>query len=378
MCRKSSLSKDEMGGSQDKSTTFQSRGLFLQLASVCLFSIMGVFLKLASKYDIPSSELVFMRAIFQGIFVVCSMCYFQAEGGAQGPVGKKLIFLPFGGSRYCIGVVLVRGIVGATGFCLAYYTMSVLEIGDAVATLSLYPIPTIILARFLLLERIGLLQTSSVILSVSGALLITQPSIIFGGNARSSNRLGYITGVLGSCTASGVVTLIRKAGLIGAHTLQLLFSWVLFGSVFSAFGAFWQEWKVPPDFTCWLYILCMAIFGSLAHFLLNYAGRLIPAGASSVIRSTNIIWAYIWEVAIFHVHPNITTWCGVALIGSSLFMVALQKIYSEQSDDGLSVDETLTVDDDNRDDLELATIGLDMAQKPRYSKVHVSDEDLAR
>jgi drug/metabolite transporter (DMT)-like permease len=362
-------------------TTKTRRGLLLQLLSVCLFSVMGVFLKFAAQYDIPSSELVFMRATFQGVFVVAGLCLFRADGALhQGAMGTRLVYYPFGGSAYCIQVVVVRGIVGAAGFCFAYYTLSVLDIGDAVATLSLYPIPTVLLGRFLLQEEIGVLQLSSVVLSVGGAVLIAQPSVLFGGAKESSSSStghiwGFVSGMLGSVMAAGVVTLIRKAGLIGAHTLQLLFSWVFFGVLFSGLGALVQPWKAPPNWTCWWYILCMSVFGSLAHVLLNYAGRLVPAGASSIMRSTNIVWAYLWEVVIFHVNPGQLTWCGVLLIGMSLVMVAFQQIVAERSGKGAAMvsqeDET---SDGSDDDVELPAFALGSKDGNRYVMVHGSDE----
>jgi drug/metabolite transporter (DMT)-like permease len=367
-------------------TNLTRRGLLLQLLSVCLFSVMGVFLKFAAHYDIPSSELVFLRATFQGVFVVAGLCLFRADGALhQGALGTRLIYYPFGGSAYCIQVVLVRGIVGAAGFCFAYYTLSVLDIGDAVATLSLYPIPTVLLGRFLLQEEISVLQLTSVVLSVGGAVLIAQPSVLFGGANESSSSsgriLGYVSGVLGSVMAAGVVTLIRKAGLIGAHTLQLLFSWVFFGVLFSGLGAFVQRWKAPPNGTCWWYILCMSVFGSMAHVLLNYAGRLVPAGASSIMRSTNIVWAYLWEVVIFHVHPGLLTWCGVFLIGTSLVMVALQQVFAERSGKGAATvsqeDETSVGSDDDADqddDVELSAFAFVSNDGNRYVMVHGSDE----
>jgi drug/metabolite transporter (DMT)-like permease len=319
--------------------------------------------------------------------IVTTMCFLRADSTPQGTVGTRLIYHPFGGTSYCIKVVVVRGIVGAAGFCLAYYAISVLALGDAVATLSLYPIPTILMGRFLLQEEIGLLQLSSVVLSVAGAFLIAQPSAIFGGEASESlsrSTMGYVTGILGSCAAAGVVILIRKAGLIGAHTLQLLFSWVFFGVLFSGMGIFIQQWKVPPNLTCWLYILGMSIFGSLAHVLLNYAGRLVPAGASSIMRSTNVVWAYTWEIFIFHVHPAPWTWFGVVLIGTSLILAAWQQLLAEQSQQTLAttmLDETSHSSDDTDDDLvELPafTSGTVNDETTRYVKVPSTDNDIAR
>ena len=343
----------------------ESYGLILQLVSVLLFSIMGIFLKFAAGTGLPSSQLVFMRAVFQAVFVLTGMVYCTAESTAQGTIGHSLLRHPFGGTPEVCRIVILRGVIGACGFCLYYYSLSVLPIGDAVAMLSLYPIPTIFLARVLLGEAIRPLHIVVTTLSVTGALLITQPTFLFhddGVQKGIVNPFGYLTGLLGSCTASGVVTLIRKAGLVGAHTFQLLFSWVCFGLLFSILSSGQQEWITPPSSRSWLYVFGMSCFGSAAHFVMNYAGRLAPAGLISIMRSTNIVWAYLWEIAVFHQAPSSLTWFGVLLIGGSLALVAMQKIHDERkiafelvaAEDNLQATEHSSTDGSN--DVELQRI----------------------
>ena len=165
--------------------------------------------------------------------------------------------------------------------------------------------------------------------SLVGAVFIAQPTFLFGAGewAPASSRLGYVTGVLGSCCLACVVTLIRKAGTLGVHTFQLLLSWALFGIIFSiVFGPSEGEWKIPETQAVWWYVFGVCSIGAWAHFMLNYAGHLAPAGLVSVVRSSDIVWAYACEIGVFEQTPNYKTWIGVILVLGSLLAIALEKM----------------------------------------------------
>lgn len=297
------------------------------LVSAMLYSVAGVFVKLAANTGLSSSELVLLRAVFQGTFVLIGMMLYKS------PQGIRYIWRPFGDSRHVQKIVFVRGIVGATGFCLYFFTISVLPLGDATALIALKPVPTIFLGRILLGEEIRLLHVLVTIASVVGSVLIAQPSFLFG-EEHAQASIGHLTGLLGACCAAGVVTLIRKAGSVGAHTLQLLFSWAFFGIIFSAIGL-WGHWKLPSTKESWLYVLAMSVVGSAAHFLLNYAGRLAPASLSSIVRSSDLAFAYGWEIWIFHQIPNLWTWTGVGFITLSLVMITVHKVRDYRTEQSL-------------------------------------------
>jgi len=119
---------------------------------------------------------------------------------------------------------------------------------------------------------------------------------------------------------------MRKAGKKGVHTLNLLFSWCVFGLLFSTTILIVQgNFAWPSNTTTWMYILVSCIFGTMAHFLMNYAARMAPAGLASIIRSSGIIWSYLLEVVVFHQVPNAWTLLGVGLILSSLGVIAMEK-----------------------------------------------------
>lgn len=298
-----------------------SYGIVLLLLSALLYSVMGVFIKLA--VDVPSMDLVFFRGIVQGSVVIAAMCCFLEEG-----TSKRLIQNPFGAERVR-PVVIARGMVGGFGFVLHYFTIKVLPLGDATALLSLSPIITVVASAIFLNEPFHVSVFAAAVGSVVGSILIAKPNFIFGDDTTStisSSSQGYISGPLGSCCAAAVVMLVRKAGKTGVHTLQLLFSWCFFGILYSTIANLVEHsFAWPTSTASWSYVGWMIFFGIGAHFLMNYAGRFAPAGLTAILRSTSIMWAYAWEILAFHHYPEWTSLLGACIILVSVVVVTCQQ-----------------------------------------------------
>ncbi|VEU45290.1 unnamed protein product [Pseudo-nitzschia multistriata] len=305
----------------------ETYGLVLVFFSAAFYALAGAFVKLAhARGGLPSTELVFARGIFQGGLVVLGLCL------CRDAKGQRLIAHPFGRSAEAQRLVWMRGVIGGAGFLLDYHCMSVLPLGDAMTLMSLYPFVTIVLARIFLGEEIQALHMLTTVASVSGAVFIGQPTFLFGGGTAESPTLGYVTGLLGSCCLASILILIRKAGKIGVHTFQLLLSWALFGVVFSVvLGPYEGKWGWPSGPAAWGCVLGVCVVGAGAHFVLNYAGRLAPAGLVSVVRASDIVFAYGFEILLFAQRPNAWTWIGVALVLGSLVAIGIEKIREGQN-----------------------------------------------
>jgi len=318
----------------------ESYAILLLILSAITFSAGGVFVKKASETGIPSSQLVFIRAIVQGSITVLFMYKYS------------LIRHPFGKSSQAVRVVLLRGVIGGMGFPLYFYAMESIPLGDAVTLFSLYPIITLFMARIVLGEKMKLTHLTAALASVIGAVIIAGPSFLCWNKCmtdqskldedKSSNqRLGYIAAIIGSFCASCVIVLIRKAGTMNVHTFQLVFSWAVFASTYSLFlglnpmireGIMGETpWLLHfPSQQAAMYTLGVVTFGSMAHFMMNYAGKFAPAGLGSIARSSDILWAYGLEVIFLHQVPRQITLIGVALVGLSLCLVAVTHQGSEK------------------------------------------------
>ena len=352
--------------------TTQTISLFI---STFLFSVMGMFLQLATRYGVPSTEIVFSRAAFQGVFIIPAMflfrlsaddlptntatannreeddeeiikdeaansggVYYNEDTAMTTTLPPRLIQHPFGTNKLMSKVVLMRGIFGGLSFMFKFHALSTLPLGDATALMAVYPVITIFLAHIFLGEVIRPLHIVAAISSILGAVLISQPRFLFGGDDGDdmddddSNRVaGYISAFLENIFCSGVIVTIRKAGKVGAHTLQLLFSWMVFALSLSIFMFFVgrsssesvQEWIVPPkEALPSLLGTCMA--AGVAHFLLNYSGKFVPATMGGLIRSSGILIAYLLEVLVFGTTPEMVTIWGVFFICLSLMLVLFQ------------------------------------------------------
>jgi len=351
------------GGSQPhllrgkpKFLSTESYGLSLIGVSAALYSIMGAFVKLATQTGIPATELVFMRAVFQGSLVVVAMLWFREgvqSADSLPAVDEKeeqqlqlqqqshrkprlLVTVPLGDSSMR-SVVIARGAVGGCGFILYFYTLSVLPLGDAIALLSLSPVVTVWASAAILGEPVRPLHIVAAISTVAGSFLIARPAFIFGMDPlaepklASYNSFGYVTAAMGTCAGAAVFILIRKAGKSGAHTLQLLFSWVVFGLLFSfllgvAIPLGKGGWYFPTSKLVWSYVLGCCVVGSIAHFLLNFAARHSNPGLASIVRSSGIVWAYLLQILLFGHIPTLLTCAGVVLVSTSLILVSVQKI----------------------------------------------------
>ncbi|KAL7457072.1 hypothetical protein ACHAWC_009985 [Mediolabrus comicus] len=355
--------------------TRQTISLFI---STFLFSLMGMFLQLATRYGVPSTEIVFSRAAFQGIFIIPAMFLFRlspSDADALPPTQDKdvevddddeeedmkfaavnsfenegtttttttlpprIIQHPFGTTKIMSNVVILRGIFGGLSFMFKFHALSTLPLGDATALMAVYPVITIFLAHIFLGEVIRPLHIVAAISSILGALLISQPRFLFGDvdggddvdDDSYQGYAGYISAFLENIFCSGVIVTIRKAGKVGAHTLQLLFSWMVFALSLSMLMFFVgrssseivEGWIVPPaEALPSLLGTCMA--AGVAHFLLNYSGKFVPATMGGLIRSSGILIAYLLEVFVFGTTPETVTIWGVFFIIMSLMIVLFQ------------------------------------------------------
>ena len=294
-------------------------------------------MKLASATGLPSTELVFYRALYQGVFVIIYMLRSTDSPAVPEQEPKLLIKMPLGKSRDEIPVVIGRGVFGGLNFIMKFYSMMALPLGDAITLFSLHPIITVFMARFFLGEKVRRTHIFAAIMTLIGAAMMAGPTFLFEDAEVEVNKLGYLTAILGSFCAAGVLVLIRKAGKLGVYTSQLLFSFTVFGGSLSVLIGMTiglkveGMWIVPPTSRSYWLLISMCVVGGIGQLMLNYAGRFAPAGLGSIARSSDILWAYILEVIVFGERPKWTTLVGVILILISLCTVAYEKYKDEKA-----------------------------------------------
>jgi len=118
----------------------------------------------------------------------------------------------------------------------------------------------------------------------------------------------------------------------------------------------------------WWYILGICVSGSVAHYAMNYAGRIAPAGLASIVKSTDTVWSYFLQVIIFHQIPSKLTIFGVLLIISALSLLSLSKIFSKDTKENLEKGTTSMAEEQSTSSPQDEEIGLSKHDPYKYNE----------
>ena len=304
-------------------------GCFLVILSGLLFSLLAAAIQWGSKRGFSSMQLLMFQSSIQLLFALIF-----SENGISSL--KQEMFTV---KKQLWIYVILRGVIGGIGALCYVYASSELPLGDAVAITSLYPIVTTFVAFGFLNEQITKYHCIALFLSIGGGLLIAQPSWLFANDTNDTNidshdsnsSLGYFLASLGSICGGIIFVLIRKAR--GVNVMFLIISQgicsfiqgfvflFIFNQTFVLNGLF-----IDPDIISWICVLSLGVFSYLGQWTTSKAGQMIPAALSSLIRSSGIIWSYLWEIIFFQTIPGQTTIIGASLILIGIFIVSYEKL----------------------------------------------------
>lgn len=254
-------------------------------------------------------------------------------------------------SRRCWKWVLLRGVFGASVFSLTLMAVSVgASIGDTNALSCISIVMSALLGRAFLGEALRPLHGLALPMCVVGAVLISKPEFLFGGN--SMNRapwLGYAL-ALGAGVASGGAFIAARR----AHDISPL---VMTASVMLMEGAAsvvlplagvvnelpLQSLLAAPLKST----VALIAFMALTFFLsgtMTLGAQLCPAALSStIIAATSMALGYAFEFLLHHDAPELVTTSGAALMLSAVALMAFARWLYQPA---VEVSESKTAQDD--------------------------------
>merc|ERR1711964_766759 len=161
--------------------------------------------------------------------------------------------------------------------------------------MSMFPVVACLGSYVFLGEKLHSLHILAVILCISGAVLISEPTFLFGGgDGVETNSIGYLTAAGGAIGGGLVFILMRVAA--AADTLQLMFSHGVHSTLFGlVLGNTLQKfvWPTPEMF---LYITLGTVTAVIGQYCVIYGGTHAPAGPGSVISTVDVLWGYLFEI----------------------------------------------------------------------------------
>jgi drug/metabolite transporter (DMT)-like permease len=267
------------------------------------FSIMSVCVKIAGE-RLPSMEIVFFRGAL-------------TLGLAWAVIRRSGISNPWGENRR---LLVVRGTLGAAALSCFIFSLTNLPLGDATLIHYTNPIFAIIVAAIWFHERMRGAEFVALVVALSGVLMVTRPSAIFG-EAGGHIPVAYAgIALLGAVFSGSAYATIRR--LRGEHPDVVVFYLPLMQIPLSLpfIAASWL-WPTPRE---WALLITMGVTTQLAQASMTRGLQMERTARATTTGYLQIVFAGILGVLIFGERPSWWTVLGaLVIVASTVVLVVL-------------------------------------------------------
>eukprot|EP00058_Branchiostoma_floridae_P000506 XP_002585994.1 hypothetical protein BRAFLDRAFT_110249 [Branchiostoma floridae] len=300
------------------SCSFPGLGLVCALVSTVFFSLSSLFVKLV--WDLHPLEITFFRCAAQLVCALPPIIY------------KKLPLVPEDTSPrlYLLG----RGVFGAVALCMQFYAFHHIPLGDATTVIFSSPIFIALFAWLILKESYGWFNFVVTLTTLTGVVLISKPSFIFGSvvgiPSTTEHLLGTLSAFGGAVFSALALVMIRKLGKT-VHFLVHITYLSVFGMILTfvllvAFG----EFRMPPCGSDRYYLIALGLCGVGGQTFLTKAFQLEKAAPVAIVRTMDIVFAFTWQFLFLGEIPAPLSVGGAGLVMSSAIAIAVKKCLAER------------------------------------------------
>jgi len=285
-------------------------GITLKVLSTVAFFFMVTLLKLVAE-TVPIGQVVFARNFF-GMFPVLIMVAFRGE-----------LMLAFKTKR--VSGHIGRAIVGVTAMVCSFTAFHLLPLADATAIGFATPLMVVVLAFFLLGEKVRIFRWSAVLVGFAGILVILSPHL-GEGDFKDGQAVGAVCAALGALFAALAMIFVRK--LCETERTATIVTWFAgFATVFSlltiplGFVFPSQAWVMPDGLTALLLVL-VGLSGGVGQILLTQSYRFADASTIAPFDYINMLWAIAVGWLLFSDTPSAPVLVGSAIvIAAGIFVI---------------------------------------------------------
>ncbi|KAI1289654.1 Solute carrier family 35 member G1 [Halotydeus destructor] len=298
-------------------------GLILATLSASIFATGSFMVKLTP--NVHPIEVVIARSLGQLYFVLpYNICARYSFKGAPG-------------ERWSL---LIRGILGFLAFSLAYTAFNLLPLGDASTIICSAPVYVSIFACLMLGEACGIFQGVVILFTLSGVVLISKPSFIFGGLDSAGDNTSRLEGIALSLFAA----LSQGLSFVYMRKLQktpasVTIAWLSMVSIALGVTCLFvlnfvhgNVVKWPTEFTRneWLTLTANGICGTFAQLTLTIACKIEEAGLVALARTFGIVVAFVYQIAFLDEPISWTSILGAAIVTGGVAISAVRRVISER------------------------------------------------
>jgi drug/metabolite transporter (DMT)-like permease len=334
------------------------RGCILAFASTLITPISMILVKKAHLFN--GFEQAFIRYLIQLILMI-GIAKFKKLNMFGPKKQRKLLTL--------------RALIGVAGLLCAYFSLSLIMPSDAGALAQSNVVLTALVARFVLDEKLTMAHILAIVLTLSGAMFICQPTFLFSNDGptvntnftralnisnstsnqqiamanRNSEResflysIGLLIAFFDAVCMCLAQILIRKLCIRKVHfvTINIYTSYIglpfcgIASIIFYFFGITNRNELTEFNLLKWhLLIVCLvALLGTLNQVILNLSLKYEDASKVAVIRTTDLFFSFLFQYLILNITSELLNIIGALLILSSTLLILVYKFLDERNQD---------------------------------------------
>ncbi len=259
-----------------------------------------------------------------------------------------------------IGLLTVRGLFGFSALCFSYLSLKYLDVSDVESVQNSSLLITAILGRIFLKEKMSMFHLVAILFTIVGVVLILRPTVLFGietdlekllklnltavkngtiGTGSKYSKESLITSVIGVSTViiSAILTsishiTIKKLCIYNIHFSVNSMYPVIFGLPFSAILSVWLfileskcQFKILPLHV--LFSCCSGLISTVGLIFLNKALMVEDTTRISVIRTSGVLFSFIFQYAFLGVETDLLGIIGALCIIIGTLTVVFIKLY---------------------------------------------------
>lgn len=264
------------------------KGIICIISAAFFFALMSLFVRLSG--DLP----VFQKSFFRNLVAVVFAFFILKKDKSKVSLNKG----------DWIGLLL-RSIFGTIGVLFNFYAVDHLLLADATILNKLSPFFAVLMATFILKEKLKPFQFMTIIIAFCGALLVIKP----GSGILATPA---IIGLLGGFAAGVAYTFVRSLGKRGVPGPFIVFFFSAFSCI--TIGPFMLFDFEPMTITQITYLLLAGLSAAFAQFSITAAYCYAPAREISVFDYSQIIFSALFGFLVFNQIPDLYSWIGYAII----------------------------------------------------------------
>jgi drug/metabolite transporter (DMT)-like permease len=281
-----------------------TRGIFLMMSAITVFTIMSAFIKAAER--IPAGEAMFFRSLMAMPIV---LIWLLLHGGISAGIRTK-----------SVRNHAVRGIVGSCAMGLGFAGLKYLPLPEVTAIRFVSPILMVVLAALILGEKFRFVRIAAVLLGFVGVVIIVAPRLSVGLGTNEALGVGL---TLGSACLAALAQVFVKGMSSSESTTAIVFWFSATATLLSLltlpFGWIW------PNSYELILLVSAGMIGGLGQVLLTASYRFAEAGVLAPFTYISMLWSLLIGYFWFNEVPTMAMLIGAAFVISAGVIIVLRE-----------------------------------------------------